>query len=99
MTHKNVGMDWVPEAAWSILWPDKSVLTAATPTALLDALASVQWNPCSRTHIKARLSDRASAWSGTDVDDTLPDDQFLLACEGAGLFVVMPPTQADLPPQ
>jgi hypothetical protein len=39
--HKDMGLTWKPDNAYSILWPDKSTLNADSPGALLDRLASI----------------------------------------------------------
>lgn len=77
---------------WAILWPDGTVLSAETPSALLNRLAALQWEqPCTEAQLRARLTDRAKAWSGTVVNENLGDAQFLEALEGAGMFVLSTP--------
>lgn len=80
------------KSLWSILWPDKSALSAPTATALLQRIASLQWEqPCSVAQIRTRLADRALVWSAVQVNEDLPDEDFLAALAGAGLFVLSEP--------
>jgi len=70
------------------IWPDGTELLATDAGDLLDRLGRLQWEPQDRDAMKARLADRAWAWSATPVDSLLPDDLFLVALEGAGLLVI-----------
>ena len=82
---------WLPVNGWSILWGDKTVLTAPNATGLLDRLAMLQWEPCPRHVMRARLVDRAKAWAGVDIDESTSDEQFLRDLEGAGMFALLEP--------
>jgi len=77
---------------WAILWPDGSVLSADTPGALLNRLALLQWEqPCSEEQLRARLIDRAKAWSGVIVSEDLSDEDLLAALADAGMFALNTP--------
>lgn len=82
---------WLPTNGWSILWGDKSVLSAPSATGLIDRLAALQWEPCPRHVMRARLVDRAKAWTGADIDETTTDEQFLRDLEAAGMFTLLEP--------
>lgn len=80
------------KSQWSILWPDKSALSAPTATALLQRIASLQWEqPCSVAQIRARLVDRAKAWSGVAVNEEANDEDFLTELASAGMFALSEP--------
>lgn len=84
--------------AWSITWPDGTVNSGPSATAILQALAADQpiWNPApapDTATMKRRISERAWAAHRADVDESLPDDEFLRACAKHGLFRL-----ADTPP-
>ena len=81
-----------PHTSWSILWGDKTVLTAPSATALIDRLGALQWEPCPRQVMRARLVDRAHAWTGVEIDEATSDEQFLRDLEGAGMFTLYEPT-------
>jgi len=83
---------------WAILWPDGSVLSADTPGALLNRLALLQWEqPCTEAQLRARLVDRAKAWSGCIVREDLSDEDLLAALADAGMFALNTPWSLSTP--
>lgn len=73
-------------------WSDGSVTIADDADAALRQIGRTQWKPIkgpdSTDEVKVMLSDRAWAWSGTDVDYLLDSDTFLNRCADAHLFLL-----------
>lgn len=83
---------------WALLWPDGSVLSADTAGGLLNRLAALQWDqPCNRAQLRARMVDRAKAWSGVVINEELGDEDFLAALADAGMFVLAEPWNTTNP--
>jgi len=77
---------------WSILWPDKSALSADTPEAIIDRLAQLQWTqPCTRAQMRARLVDRAEVWAGTEIIEAATDADLLRELSSVGMFALIEP--------
>ena len=86
-----------PGSTWSILWPDKSTLTALSARGILVRLGALQWEPCSVATMRARLVDRAFKWTGVSVSESTTDEQFLRDLSAAGMFALMEPFDAAPP--
>lgn len=80
-----------PGSTWSVLWPDKSALSALTARGILVRLGALQWEPCSVATMRARLVDRAFKWSGVAVSESTTDEQFLRDLASVGMFALMEP--------
>ena len=81
-----------PMLRFSLVWPDKTALSADTPEGLLDRIASLQWEqPCSRAQVRARLVDRAAAWAGINVNEETDDLTLLRNLAAAQMFVLFEP--------
>lgn len=77
---------------WSLLWPDKTTLTADSPEQIIERLAAVQWmQPCTRQQMRARLVDRAEVWAGIQVSEDLSDADLLRSLSSIGMFALIEP--------
>lgn len=76
---------------WSLLWPDKSVLSAESPRGILVRLAALQMDPCSVAQMRSRLVDRAEVWAGVRIAENTTDEQFLRDLADVGMFVLAEP--------
>lgn len=76
---------------WSLLWPDKSVLSADSAEQVIVRLAALQWEPCNVPQMRARLVDRAEAWSGIQLSEEVSDADLLRSLSSVGMFVLIEP--------
>lgn len=76
---------------WSLLFPDKSAVSAPTALGILARIADMQMDPCSIPQIRARLVDRAFVWSGVMVSESTTAEQFLRDLSSVGMFALMEP--------
>lgn len=70
-------------------WTDGTRTTGVNAEDVILRWAKVQWHGVeSMTQARQILTDRAYAWTGALVDEELPDDEFLVALEAAGMFTI-----------
>lgn len=82
----------------TLAWPDGTEIKAADATDALARVGNLQWSPMDVPTIKARLSDRAWAWSKATIDPLLPDDEFLTALDASRLCAVIYGPEPAKPP-
>lgn len=70
-------------------WVNGHKVGGHNATHILRVMMRQQWEPIPDTNaMKRRLSERAWALDGLNLDETLPDDQFLLQCAEVGLLTI-----------
>jgi hypothetical protein len=70
-------------------WPDGSVTRGVTPDDVLAKIGRAQWEPVDPQRAAQVLTDRAWAWSGAAIDDTLPVEALLRELADAGMFRIV----------
>jgi len=74
---------------WRVTWPDGSSQSATSATALLDQIRAQQFDPVVDVAAMRRaLSDRAFILIDALVDDSLGDDEFVMALDRVGFWSV-----------
>lgn len=83
--------------AWCLRWPDGRTIGAPTARELIERIGrdSFDGEP-DLVAVRAGLARRAQAWSGAEVDPSLPAEAFVRALARAKLFAlpVSPPRHA-----
>lgn len=75
------------EAAWQVRWTDGFLVHGSSASEVLAEIGGRMWDP--PQNIKATLAYRAWSYFRVNVDESLPDDEFLKALGEAGLCEVI----------